>query len=141
MRGELDSSNIVPRMARSSTSSMSRSGSSLSLPAQDPREAAEDNFNTLVINISEELEKKDVEKIRYLYKRDLGAGRYKLSALEILEKLEEKGIFSFRRIFSLKRLLCRVYRLDLVRSVESYAEAHPSIVTVQGQCSRAKIVV
>ena len=122
-------------MARSSTSSISRSGSSLSLPtSQDAREAAEDSFSTMVVSISEELEKKDVEKIRYLYKRDLGAGRHKLSALEILEKLEEKGMFSFHYVFPLKRLLRKVYRIDLVRSVESYAEAHSSIVTnsVQG---------
>ena len=112
---------------------MSRSGSSLSLPPpQDPREAAEDSFRTLVVNISEELEKKDVEKIRYLYKRDLGAGRQKLSALESLDRLEEKGIFSFYCVLPLKQLLRNVHRLDLVPFVVSYAEAHSSIVTVQG---------
>lgn len=133
MRSEWSGILIASKMARSSTSSMSRSGSSLSLPtAQDPREAAEDVFSTMVISVSEELEKKDVEKIRYLYKRDLGAGRHKLSALEILEKLEEKGIFSFHCVSPLKQLLRRVHRIDLVRSVESYAKAHSSVITDQG---------
>ena len=128
-------------MARSSTSSMSRSGSSLSLPPpQDPREAAEDSFRTLVVNISEELEKKDVEKIRYLYKRDLGAGRQKLSALKSLDRLEEKGVFSFYCVLPLKQLLRNVHRLDLVPSVDSYAEAHSSIVTVQGWFSEALLL-
>ena len=125
-------------MAKRSTSSMSQSGSSLSLStAQDPREAAEDSFCTLVMTIADELDKQNVVKIRYLNKRCLGAGKHKLSALEILEKLEEKGVFSFDHVLPLKQLLQRVDRIDLARSVESYAEAHSNIVknSVQGLLS------
>ena len=124
-----------PRMARSSTSSMSRSGSSISLLApHDPREAAEHDFKTLISNTSDALDEAHVDKIRYLYKRDLGAEGDKLSALKILAKLEEKGIFSFRFMLPLIELLQRIRRFDLVHSVESYAEAHSSIVTdsIQG---------
>ena len=117
-------------MARSSTSSMSRLGSSISLlTTQDPREAAESEFKTLIINISDALEELHVDKIRYLHRRDLGAEGDKLSALKILARLEEKGIFSFRFVLPLIELLERIHRLDLVPSVESYAEAHSNIVT------------
>ena len=131
-------------MARSSTSSLSRSGSSISVLAPHSLcQTAENDFKTLVSNISDALEEIHVDKIRYLYKSDLGAEGDKLGALKILARLEENGVFSFRIVFPLIELLQRIRRFDLVRSVESYAEAHSGIVTdpVQGQLRLDMIVV
>ena len=113
--------------------SMSRSGSSLSLSdSQDPHITAEDDFKTLIVEIAENLDNHDVAKVRYCYKRILGGRRHKLNALSILEKLEEKGILSFKCAPPLEDLLRKIHRHDLLRLVQSYASTHPSVVTNSG---------
>ena len=127
----------VPEMANSYTSTMSRSSSLFSLAtSQDPREAAEDDFKTLIVNISENLENHDLQKIHYCYKRNLGARRHKLNSLETLERLENIGIFSYQFVLPLNELLRRIHRCDLLTLVQSYSEDHSSIInrsTGQGE--------
>ena len=117
-------------MAINDTPTMSRSTSFLSLSeSQDPRKKAEQDFKGLIVDISEHLNQQELNVLRYYYKRDLGAARDNLNALKILEKLEEKGIFSYQYVSPLNDLLQTVVRrIDLLPSLKSYVDKHPDIV-------------
>ena len=116
-------------MAINDTPTMSRSNSFLSLSEfQDPKETAEQDFKGLIVDISEHLNQQELEILRYYYKRYLGAARDNLNALKVLEKLEEKGIFSYQYVSPLKDLVRKVHRCDLLPSLKSYVDKHPDIV-------------
>ena len=122
---------------------MSSSVSSLSL-SDDSHAAAKRDFNALILRISDDLGRGDVDKLRYYYKGDLGSRvRAKRNALKILERLEERGLLSYRHILSLENLLQTINRHDLLSYVQSYATKHPNIATSldQGELDCIDIII
>lgn len=118
-----------PKMANNASILSSSASSLSSSESQDPNLTAEDDFKNLIVDISDNLAKEDLHKLRYCYKRHLGGRRQKLTALQILEKLEEKGFFSHQCVFPLKELLRRIPRYDLLSLVDSYAKKHSDILS------------
>ena len=85
------------------------------------------DFKRLVVHLADALDDEDSRrKIRYLYKDRLGPGGDKMKTLEILEKLEEKGVFSARKVNPLESLLRDIDRCDLIDvHLEPHKERYP----------------
>ena len=74
-------------------------------------------YKRLILQLGDALEDEKVkEKIRYLHKDKLGTVREDIKALALLQKLEEKGLFSARKLAPLKSLLRDIERCDLFES-------------------------
>ena len=74
------------------------------------------------------------EKIRYLHKDKLGTVGEDTKALVLLRKLEEKGIFSARKIGPLESLLKDIERCDLIEShLEPYRQQYSHEVNQAGE--------
>ena len=85
-------------------------------PIQQP-----DKFKPMIIQLAQALRPEDVNSLRFCYKQSLKAGGSQMSdALEILENLEENGVFSSTHLTPLVDLLKDIQRHDLVGTVESY---------------------
>ena len=75
------------------------------------------DFKRLVVQLAGSIDDEDSrKKIRYLYKDKLGHGYEKMNALEVLEKLEEKGVFSARNVHPLENLLKDSDHHDLIET-------------------------
>lgn len=72
------------------------------------------DFHRCIVKVADGLnDEVTKEKIRYLYKPQLGSGEYR-TALSMLDKLQEKGVFSERNVEPLKTLLKDCDRHDLL---------------------------
>lgn len=83
----------------------------------DSKTEESDDFRRLLVQLADELEdaEDDIpQKIRFLYKNKLGRGKSKLSTLGMLERLEEKGVFSADDLEPLEELMKNVGRHDLI---------------------------
>ena len=79
------------------------------------------DFHRKVVKVAQELSDDDIENIVYLYRKKLGKKRRSMTALSILEKLQEKGVFSAGDVEPLIELLrddCG--RDDLATKFEQY---------------------
>ena len=75
------------------------------------------DFKRLIVQLASSIDDEDTrKKIRYLYKDKLGHGAEKMTALEVLEKLEEKGMFSARNLPPLENLLKDSDHHDLIET-------------------------
>ena len=80
-----------------------------------------DKFKPMIIQLAQALKPEDVESLRFCYKNSLKAGGSQMKgALEILENLEENGLFTCHNLAPLVELLKNIQRHDLVSTVESY---------------------
>ena len=84
------------------------------------------DFKRLVVQLAGALDDEESRvKIRYLQKDKLGHGWEAMKALEILQRLEEKGAFSARNVQPLEALLRDMDRCDLIGShLEPYREKY-----------------
>ena len=74
-------------------------------------------YKRLILQLGDALEDEKLkEKIRYLHKDKLGTVGEDIKALVLLRKLEEKGLFSARKLDPLESLLRDIDRCDLVES-------------------------
>lgn len=77
------------------------------------------DFKRLVVQLAGALDDEDSRgKMRYLHKDKLGPGHASegLKALELFNRLEEKGVFSARNVQPLEELLKNIDRCDLVET-------------------------
>ena len=85
-------------------------------PIQQP-----DKFKPMIVQLAQALKPEDVESLRFCYKQSLKAsGSQMRGALEILENLEENGLFTSNNVAPLVQLLKDIQRHDLVSTVESF---------------------
>ena len=84
------------------------------------------DFKRLVVQLASALDDKESRgKIRYLHKDKLGHGGEEMKALEIFERLEEKGVFAARNVQPLEDLLRNTDRCDLIDShLEPYRQKY-----------------
>lgn len=84
------------------------------------------DFKRLIVQLAGSLNDEESRgKIRYLYKDKLGHGAEAMKALEMLEKLEEKGVFSARNLHQLESLLKDSDHHDLVEThLEPYRKKY-----------------
>ena len=74
-------------------------------------------YKRLILQLGDALEDEKLkDKIRYLHKDKLGTVGEDTKALILLRKLEEKGLFSARKLDALESLLRDIERCDLVES-------------------------
>ena len=85
-------------------------------PIQQP-----DKFKPTIVQLAQALKPEDVESLRFCYKHLLKAsGSQMKGALEILENLEENGLFTYNNLAPLMGLLRNIQRHDLVGIVENF---------------------
>ena len=85
-------------------------------PIQQP-----DKFKPMIVQLAQALKPEDVESLRFCYKHLLKAsGSQMKGALEILENLEENGLFTCNNLAPLMELLRDIQRHDLVGTVENF---------------------
>ena len=94
------------------TESPSPSYSTPSNSISQPRSSS--RFHNLVVKIADELDDTAKDKIRYFY--ELGHHRNSLTALNMLEILQEKGVFTESKTEPLEDLLKSCNRYDLIES-------------------------
>ena len=84
------------------------------------------DFKRLVVRLGGALDDEEPKgKIRYLHKDKLGPGGESMKALDMLERLEGKGIFSARNIDPLESLLKDSDRCDLIEThLEPYRQKY-----------------
>lgn len=98
------------------------------------------DFKRLVVQLAGALDDEESRgKIRYLHKDKLGHGGEAMKALEILERLEEKGVFSARKVQPLEVLLRDMDRCELIESLlepyrKKYAGSQLSQAGERGMC-------
>jgi hypothetical protein len=80
-----------------------------------------DKFKPMIVQLAQALKPEDVESLRFCYKQLLKAsGSQMKGALEILENLEENGLFTCSNLAPLMELLRNIQRYDLVGTVENF---------------------
>ena len=85
-------------------------------PIQQP-----DKFKPMVVQLAQALRPEDVNSLRFCYKQLLKASGSQMNdALEILENLEENGLFTCNSLAPLVELLKNIQRHDLVSTVENF---------------------
>lgn len=83
------------------------------------------HFRRLVLTIANVLDDRASRSVRYLYKNKFSQGGDDMKALEILEKLEENGVFSAKNIQPLEDLLKHISRCDLIHTyLEPYRQRY-----------------
>ena len=80
-----------------------------------------DKFKPMIVQLAQALKPEDVESLRFCYKHRLKAsGSQMKGALEILENLEENGLFTCNNLAPLMELLRNIQRHDLVGTVKNF---------------------
>ena len=80
-----------------------------------------DKFKPMIVQLAQALRPEDVNSLRFCYKHLLKASGSQMNdALEILENLEENGLFASNNVASLIQLLKNIQRHDLVGTVENF---------------------
>ena len=102
------------------------------------------DYKRLIVKLGDALNDDESKgKIRYLHKDKLGGAcgeDTKASALDLLKKLEEKGLFSARNISPLESLLKDVDRCDLIEShLEPYRRKYAHQLSQAGEGLRVRI--
>lgn len=84
------------------------------------------DYKRLIVELGSALDDGEPKgKIRYLHKDKLGTGGESMTALEMLERLEGKGVFSARKIGPLEGLLRDCHRCDLIDThLEPYRQKY-----------------
>lgn len=83
-----------------------------------------DDFRAFVVTVSERLLPEEAEKIAYITELP-SAGREPRRALEVLQVLEERDVFSASSLDRLRALMCKIGRNDIARFVEEYRPPPP----------------
>ena len=79
-------------------------------------------YRKLINDISERLGPEDVKCIAHMYDLPAGLRRSDARALDVLDNLERRGIFTYSNVSSLEDLLRSANRNDLVFHVDQYRE-------------------
>ena len=80
-----------------------------------------DRFKPMIVQLAQALKPEDVHNLRFCYKHFLKASGSQMNdALEILENLEENGVFTYNNVAPLVGLLKDIQRHDLVSTVENF---------------------
>lgn len=103
-------------------------------------QSQQESFRRLVSELAAELDdKKSRENVAYLYKDKLGPKRKKktMSMLAMMEKLQEKGVYSSQNVDGLNDLLDKCGRLDLIEShVNVYCQKITTVTNDQTKAER-----
>lgn len=82
-------------------------------------------YRKLINDISERLEPEDVKCIAHMYDLPAGLRRSDAHALDVLDNLERRGIFTYSNVSFLEDLLRSANRNDLVFHVDQYRKCTP----------------
>ena len=93
------------------------------------------DFKRLVVQLADALDDEDSKgKIRYLHKDKLGPGGETMKALDVFDRLEEKGVFSARNVEPLETLLKNCDRCDLINThLDPYRQKHSCQLSQSGE--------
>lgn len=101
-----------------------------------------DDFRAFVISVSEELSSEDVDKIAYIFKLPSDSREPRRGALDVLQTLEKKNLFSASSLHGLSELMHLIGREDVAQLVKTY-QPSPSrflpaspLVSLRNSCLR-----
>ena len=93
-----------------------------------------DDFKLMISKVSSSLRQVDVDRIRYVFTISLPTDQdTELSALKLLEILEQKGVYSHTNIKPLEDLLRNAERCDLV---SEYIEPYNRKLNIPGSYTK-----
>ena len=90
-----------------------------------PRRSREDAFKDLLLKLSHNLADNDVDGLKFLDEIKLCKDEKKLSAIEVLQMLRERGKFSPNSCTNLYSMLTKINRHDLAALVKKYDDTYP----------------
>ena len=94
------------------------------LMCQEDRNSA---YKSLICDIAESLNERDVNKITWRYAEELPAAvKQKGCGLEVLQHLHENRKLSEWKVEHLKKLLANIKRKDLEEKVEQFQQQYPT---------------